>query len=563
MSNLRRFLGPLIALSLLIPLLVLSAAPAAAQDDDPPPPITVFVLANVMTNALKADNTYEKWQVQVTVRPITGCVPGRGDNQLITAWLDAGHEAAASLSLTECVFEISAVVHENSGSRPCSSIAQLAWGAHTADSGSAEWVDGAVLTLSRPDDESRLSIRRKPGIGCVQPNRTHFTIRAGEVVAPLPAGSADAALLALARRAAEIAAFTVRVEPDYPAGAAMPPGCAGNTTTFTVRGDGVRVAQIVQRTGSACRLRASVVAAPAPFRAVEGRSVSFDGSGANILVDLSSLVRLPHARISIVQDVRGSANRGTVSYAIARSCGDATADPPPTGAPPTVALDEGRFTVHSPDVAALGPTAAHPVGAASVTSGRIVGCSVQVTAANLPGGCTMAGGNTQELTWTAADPIRHFDFEFDVSCGSVPPRTGPPGVDDDDRAAGEIELRIVARRLGGGRVEFGLQQRAADGSWGERLLPSRRFFPSDAPVGRWLRSSALALDVATAPADSGDDVPVRIVARRLSGGRVEFGLQQRDNGSWGERLLPSRRFFPSDAPVGRWLRSSTQSVAAA
>ena len=124
---------------------------------------------------------------------------------------------------------------------------------------------------------------------------------------------------------------------------------------------------------------------------------------------------------------------------------------------------------------------------------------------------------------------------------------------------GEGGVRIVAQRLDGGRVEFGLQQRGSDGEWGERLLPSRRFFPSGATVGRWLSSSPLTVSaVAGAPAA---DVEVRIVARRLDGGRVEFGLQQRgSDGEWGERLLPSRRFFPSGATVGRWLSSSPLTV---
>ena len=122
-------------------------------------------------------------------------------------------------------------------------------------------------------------------------------------------------------------------------------------------------------------------------------------------------------------------------------------------------------------------------------------------------------------------------------------------------------VRIVARRLDDGRVEFGLQQRDAGGEWGDRLLPSRRFFPSATDVGRWLVSSPLRLDTAADVASS--DSVVRIVARRLDDGRVEFGLQQRDaGGEWGDRLLPSRRFFPSATDVGRWLVSSPLTLTA-
>ena len=59
-----------------------------------------------------------------------------------------------------------------------------------------------------------------------------------------------------------------------------------------------------------------------------------------------------------------------------------------------------------------------------------------------------------------------------------------------DRA--EVEVRIAAQRLENGRVEFALQQRV-DGEWGERILPTRRFYPADAD--RWLYSSPLTLEV--------------------------------------------------------------------
>ena len=125
----------------------------------------------------------------------------------------------------------------------------------------------------------------------------------------------------------------------------------------------------------------------------------------------------------------------------------------------------------------------------------------------------------------------------------------PTEVDAQESAeAADVVARIVARRASDGRVEFALQQQATGGSWGERLLPSRRFFPTSAAVGRWLVSTPLELS---------DGMVARIVARRHSDGRIEFALQQRaSDGSWGERLLPSRRFFPTSAVVGRWLVST-------
>ncbi len=56
--------------------------------------------------------------------------------------------------------------------------------------------------------------------------------------------------------------------------------------------------------------------------------------------------------------------------------------------------------------------------------------------------------------------------------------------------------------------------------------------------------------------DSNTSTEVRINARQLEDGRVEFGLQQRGGGSWGERILPRVRKLPANAPVGQWLSSS-------
>lgn len=120
-------------------------------------------------------------------------------------------------------------------------------------------------------------------------------------------------------------------------------------------------------------------------------------------------------------------------------------------------------------------------------------------------------------------------------------------------AGPDTEVRIVARLLDSGDVEFALQQRRADTTWGERQLPQRRRLPADAAVDRWLWSAELDLGF----------VAVRITARRLPDGGVEFGLQERrDDGSWGARLLPGRRHFPADATPGEWLPSSSLDLGA-
>ena len=50
-------------------------------------------------------------------------------------------------------------------------------------------------------------------------------------------------------------------------------------------------------------------------------------------------------------------------------------------------------------------------------------------------------------------------------------------------------------------------------------------------------------------------VEIRITARRLADGRIEFGVQQRDGDGWSERILPRSRYFPTSSE-GRWLSSS-------
>ena len=568
MSHLRRFSGSLLALALIVPAVVLAAAPAAAQDDEYriPAPL-VFVFANVMTNADRVGQPDEDWQVRVSIRALNdNCTPTRGDLPGETRWIEAGGEAGALLSVWECIFSITASIRDASVAQGCIQTAELAWGRTPDD---ADYEEGPLLTSSRPDGEQRVSIRRKAGGVCATPNRAHFVIDGSDIVEPLPAGSADDDLLALARRAGELSEFEIRVAPDPAPGEKLPAGC-DQTTTVDVVGDGKRVSAVVSGATEQCPLRVTGSGAPTPFEVPAGRAVEFDGSGRNILVDVTRLARLRPARIAIIQDVTGSLNRGAVSYAISRSCGDASTDEPSADGA-TTPLYLGRFTVHGPNLPAFGATAVYPVGAESATSTDVVGCSVTVVVSGLPAGCAAAGGPTQTLTWSADAPFDHFDFEFDIACGVAPAdpeagtaepegsTAGPEATAGDDSAAASIEpeVRIVARKLGNGKIEFGLQQRQTSTTWGDQRFPRARLFPTNAPVGRWLVSSPLTLTVALADDELAAEIDVRIVARRWADGRVEFGLQQRTaRGSWGDRHLPPRRYFPAVATVDRWLGSS-------
>ena len=66
---------------------------------------------------------------------------------------------------------------------------------------------------------------------------------------------------------------------------------------------------------------------------------------------------------------------------------------------------------------------------------------------------------------------------------------------ESNNSSDSTAARIVARKLESGRIEFGLQQQQSDNSWGDRQLPRVRFFPTTATVGNWLASSALDLPV--------------------------------------------------------------------
>ena len=106
----------------------------------------------------------------------------------------------------------------------------------------------------------------------------------------------------------------------------------------------------------------------------------------------------------------------------------------------------------------------------------------------------------------------------------------------------QISGQIVARKLSSGRIEFGWLPSGSDDA--DRVLPRTRFFPASPTVDKWLSSSSVAV--------AGSAIG-HIEARRLHDGRTEFAFTPAEQI---ERIYPNVRYFPPDARVGRWLKSS-------
>ena len=66
--------------------------------------------------------------------------------------------------------------------------------------------------------------------------------------------------------------------------------------------------------------------------------------------------------------------------------------------------------------------------------------------------------------------------------------------------SGETEVRVAVQRHDDGRVEVAVQQREADGGWGDRQLPTARFLPPGVS-GEWRASSPVSVGVGPAMSD--------------------------------------------------------------
>ena len=144
----------------------------------------------------------------------------------------------------------------------------------------------------------------------------------------------------------------------------------------------------------------------------------------------------------------------------------------------------------------------------------------------------------------------------------------------------ETPIRISAQRLDSGSVRFGLRVRDHAGQWSEPVSPrSHQFNPSRVPIGRWLVSSSLILEVDASGrgglARSQNQIPdlrvasggllghseLRIRARVREDRRIEFAVQQRTEKGWSDDILPRARTMPAFGDPTNWLSSSPVTVA--
>ena len=106
-------------------------------------------------------------------------------------------------------------------------------------------------------------------------------------------------------------------------------------------------------------------------------------------------------------------------------------------------------------------------------------------------------------------------------------------------------VRIMARLRATGSIEFGL--RSSQGP----QLPRLRYLIQSVNDGKWRRSSPIELP---------NGAVVRIIVRRATGERAEFGLRTDDPS---QQFLPPQRYFPRDATVdNEWLFSTPMLIPA-
>lgn len=121
------------------------------------------------------------------------------------------------------------------------------------------------------------------------------------------------------------------------------------------------------------------------------------------------------------------------------------------------------------------------------------------------------------------------------------------------RAKEEVDLppdpEVVSARILARRLSDGRMEFAVRPDGEDRILPRSRWLPENSAIGRWLNSSVIEFTGKTQG---------RISARRLSDGRVELSFLHAGDGN---RILPTRRMFPAGDSATGWMRSSLIEIA--
>ena len=166
-----------------------------------------------------------------------------------------------------------------------------------------------------------------------------------------------------------------------------------------------------------------------------------------------------------------------------------------------------------------------------------------------PGAIRLSAQIGGEWRWTREYPLtpgaetRVAADEFGITSNPIPPEGAGEMMDALGDVPETVEIRIRARALPDGRIEFGVR---IEGD-AKPLTVDRRFMPATPRVNRPLLSSRMRLNEA---------VEGKVMARRLADGRTEFGFRVTGRGD----VFPESRFVPSDAEAGRWLSSSVISI---
>ena len=164
------------------------------------------------------------------------------------------------------------------------------------------------------------------------------------------------------------------------------------------------------------------------------------------------------------------------------------------------------------------------------------------------------GLSTASFTHDSPNPTRNFYWVVacssfgcsGIASGSPAQLVGTVPTISSAPRAGSLETgegEIIGGRILARRLSSGRVEFGFQPEGEALILPTRRFFPTTARVDHWLVSSDVVSD---------GDVVGRITARLGADGRIEFGF----NPTAGERILPRARFFPTTATVDRWLRST-------